>query len=314
MPVTRNAEGRAWRRCYTDASVILAYADVLDCSSGGDTKFALSAISYLDHAIVIAGAPGDGRMDCIQTLIKRIQSDCLRYTAPPSSSWSSDAPRAAPPPVPPLSSAAQAVLRLPKPPSLATFGSRFSQRPFVLPGFLRDTGWPALDSRPWRSRAYLGAVAGPGRVVPIEVGNDYRADEWTQKMMPWDAFLGALQLDGDREGTDMDANVGTGAEVLYLAQHNLFAQFPALLDDVVVPDYVYADMEPPKDCPQYMPPANDEQLILNAWLGPKGAVSPAHTDPFFNFFAQVVGRKTVWLAPPSATSGMYPYAPGGVVA
>ncbi|KAJ2987774.1 hypothetical protein NUW54_g9326 [Trametes sanguinea] len=58
---------------------------------------------------------------------------------------------------------------------------------------------------------------------------------------------------------------------------------------------------------------------------PARTVSPAHTDPFYNFYgahalftfaldrtftpdlAQVVGRKTIWLAPPEASPYMYPY-------
>ena len=38
-----------------------------------------------------------------------------------------------------------------------------------------------------------------------------------------------------------------------------------------------SDSLPPEDFPQYVPPANDERLVLNAWLGPAGTVSPAHT-------------------------------------
>ena len=91
-------------------------------------------------------------------------------------------------------------------------------------------------------------------------------------MMPWDEFLAALEeVEGGQPG-------GTPPRpVLYLAQHSLFRQFPALKEDILVPDYVYCDLGPPENYRQYAPPANEERLVLNAWLGPAGTVSPAHT-------------------------------------
>ncbi|TBU60630.1 Clavaminate synthase-like protein [Dichomitus squalens] len=311
MAATEGLHSWGWRRMYTDACMLLAYADVLDFSATGDNALALSAVSHLDHSIVIAGAPGEGRWNAILDIIDGIQAECLDFSssqrkdvsfvaaAHPSSESNFVAA--------PLLSAEKPVLRLDTPPSLGTFVSRLSRQPFVLPGFLLD--WPALNEHPWRSLDYLRAVAGPGRVVPVEVGSDYRSDDWTQKMMPWDEFLANLEEDeGDRPA-------GTPPRpVLYLAQHSLFSQFPALTEDILVPDYVYCDLGPPEDYPRYVPPANDERLVLNAWLGPAGTVSPAHTDPFFNFYGQVVGRKTIWLAPPGVSPYMYSYPIGADIA
>ncbi|KAG5646695.1 hypothetical protein DXG03_002685 [Asterophora parasitica] len=53
--------------------------------------------------------------------------------------------------------------------------------------------------------------------------------------------------------------------------------------DIIVPDYVYASMQPP-DFTAYKPPGNNERLLINMWLGPKGTISPAHTDPYYNIF------------------------------
>nr|VWP00126.1 Tetrahydroxynaphthalene reductase (EC (T4HN reductase) (THNR) [Ganoderma boninense] len=288
MASTEGMRGRGWRRIYTDVCILLAYADILDFSASTDKVedkvFPFSALSHLDHSIVIAGAPGDGRLDAILDLIDGIQEECLG--SPPN--HRRDAPFvAAVPPSPnpnptsnsnstsnsvaaPLLSAEKSVLRLDTPPSLGTFIARLSSRPFLLPGFLLD--WPALNAHPWASLEYLRAAAGPGRVVPVEVGNDYRKDDWTQKMMPWDAFLASIEeLEKQR-----DAGLSPGP-LLYLAQHSLFNQFPALREDVIVPDYVYSDLPPPDDYPEYVPPTNDEHLVLNAWLGPAGTVSPAHT-------------------------------------
>ncbi|KAI0927989.1 hypothetical protein AcW1_005376 [Taiwanofungus camphoratus] len=290
----------SWRRLYTDACIIRALADVCSFQHTSIKAFAVSSISRLDHAIVIAGAPGEGRMDLILDLIRMVQTRCLGFKkavhiSVPSSLCPSNSPSLA---ISPLKTSSRSVLRLDNAPSLASFVSRHSQQPFILPGYVRN--WPAMNEHPWVSLDYLRSIAGPGRVVPVEVGSDYRHDEWTQKMMPLDQFLDALDSTSPHKHSREQP-------VLYLAQHNLLSQFPALRDDIMPPDYVYASLSPPEDFPDYAPPANEDQLVLNAWLGPAGTVSPAHIDPFYNFYAQVVGRKTVWLAPPHVTPSMYPY-------
>ncbi|KAH9890631.1 Clavaminate synthase-like protein [Cubamyces lactineus] len=288
---------RGWRRVYTDTSIVLAYLDILEHWTTKDTELALSAIAHLDHAIVIAGAPGDSRLDLVLNLIEGIQSECLNspHTLRRDVSFVSSQEKGVRSTPRRLATAQCSVLRYDTPPSLSSFVSRLSHQPFVLPGFLRD--WPALYEHPWKSLDYLRAVAGPGRIVPVEVGSDYRSDDWTQKMMLWDEFLNNI----DQASSEEDR------PVLYLAQHSLFKQFPALRDDIILPDYVYSSLDPPDNYPHYVPPGNEEQLVLNAWLGPRGTISPPHTDPFYNFYAQVVGRKTIWLASPEASSYMYPY-------
>ncbi|KAG9103914.1 hypothetical protein FRC06_007025 [Ceratobasidium sp. 370] len=165
-----------------------------------------------------------------------------------------------------------------------------------MPGFAAD--WPAIGK--WWSKAYLLACSGRGRVVPIERGGDYRTEDWGVDIMPWDVFL-------DRIGWGESQTEPTGdAERLYLAQHSLFTQFPKLRADLLIPDYVYTT--PSTQPPDYSgPPGNDEQLVINAWCGGRGANSPAHTDPYYNIYVQVVGYKRIWLAPPDATPGMYVY-------
>ncbi len=297
MAAAAAAKSRGWRRTYTDACLLLAFSDILNFSTSGDRALAYSAVSRLDHAIVIAGVPGEGRMDLVLDLIAGIQSECLDSPAGyPHDSLPDTAPhRPAGTTVASLPSAMRDVPRFDKPPSLSSFIARFSQQPFVLPGFLSD--WPALNEHPWSSLDYLRTVAGPGRVVPVEVGSDYRRDDWTQQMMPWDEFLSSLRAQPAGE---------SARPVLYLAQHSLFNQFPALKDDIFVPDYVYSDLDPPNNYPQYVPPANEERLVLNAWLGPGGTVSPPHTvrerekliaptltmtgiqDPFYNFYGAIL--------------------------
>ncbi|WFD30126.1 [histone H3]-dimethyl-L-lysine(36) demethylase [Malassezia sp. CBS 17886] len=91
------------------------------------------------------------------------------------------------------------------------------------------------------------------------------------------------------------------APVLYLAQHTLLVQFPWLAQDMSVPDYVYSS--PPM--PWYAGAADGRpaEPICSVWMGPKGTLSPAHTDPYYNCYVQVVGTKRVWTAPPNAMEG-----------
>ncbi|CAO1637202.1 unnamed protein product [Jaminaea pallidilutea] len=47
--------------------------------------------------------------------------------------------------------------------------------------------------------------------------------------------------------------------------------------------------------------SNDQPEVLRSvWVGPEGTVTPAHTDPHYNCYVQVVGRKLIWIAPPVA--------------
>ncbi|KAL1661705.1 hypothetical protein GGF50DRAFT_60515 [Schizophyllum commune] len=274
-----------WRLIHTQACVLAALADA--------PSNPLAAIARLDKAIIISGAAGHGRLDLILDLIDVLQAP-LRSTSPRPTASSVPLNAKTSPHSTRLPTASSAVRELPKPPSMSAF-ERLADQPFVLRGYALD--WPCCAEHPWASAAYLRAATGPGRIVPVEVGQDYRAKEWSQELMPWDTFLSYLDFPDQPCKAD-------SPRTLYLAQHDLFMQFPRLKADLLIPDYVYACVGPD----DYKPPANEDRLVLNAWLGPAGTLSPAHTDPFFNFYVQVVGRKTVWLAPPSASPHMYAYA------
>lgn len=247
----------AWRRMYTDASIFIALGSL-------DPSHALESIAVLDRAIIIAGAAGEGRLDLIYTLIRRIQEEFFPIRIFEASSR----PHPLDCGTVPLRTSSKDVPCLQSPPSLSFFQNKHSASPFVLRGYAHD--WPSLSEHPWHSAEYLRAAGGPGRLVPVEVGQDYRTDDWAQKLMGWDEFLSSLYPDG-HSSPEAQKNI------LYLAQHNLLLQFPALRSDIIVPDYVYASLPPPSDFPAYEPPRNDEQLVINAWLGPRGTLSPAHT-------------------------------------
>lgn len=252
LPVSTSEALYFWRRLHTDASVLRALIDPFEPSH---------SIALLDRAIIVSGAAGHERLDLIHLLIPTIQSNCL-HLGPNTGQYLSGDDHVSSEVVETSLTASEHVPRLLGQPSLVSFMATHCQKPFILPGYARD--WPALTDHPWSSVDYLNRVAGLGRVVPIEVGQDYRTDSWTQRIMNWDQFMTYLVSD-NRD------------EVLYLAQHSLFMQFPSLRDDLVLPDYVYWSQSPPADNPDYKPPNNSEGVVLNAWLGPEGTVSPAHT-------------------------------------
>ncbi|KAJ8462762.1 hypothetical protein ONZ45_g17817 [Pleurotus djamor] len=269
MAHSPTTELMARRRLYTDACVLRALSGLVSAPK--------QSIGYLDRAIIIAGAPGPGRIDYIHALIKKIQADCLQVSFDDRVFESSTSAKFSAPGPLKLLSASTDIECLDIPPSMASFRSRYSQRPFILRGFAHC--WPALQERPWSSLEYLKHVAGPGRVVPVEVGRDYREAGWTQQLMDWEEFLTHIEL-ADVTSSHSVSNTKTP---VYLAQHNLFTQFPGLRGDIIVPDYVYASPTP-DEYASYQPPGNDDQLVINAWFGPRGTISPAHVDPYFNFY------------------------------
>jgi len=93
----------------------------------------------------------------------------------------------------------------------------------------------------------------------------------------------------------------------YLAQHQLLEQIPELRRDLVTPDYcallldvdeeqdevdtVGSDSEGQKDQSKNRSgvPHGADEVLVNAWLGPVGTVSPLHHDPYYNLLAQTAG-------------------------
>ncbi|CAE6399014.1 unnamed protein product [Rhizoctonia solani] len=284
------ALGHEWRRLYTDAVLVHCLKLLKEKSSikilgnAGSTEEWEQSIRLLDKGIILAGAPGEGRLELVLSCISYIQHWYL-----PLKLELSRSPRTSSQP-PTLSLDTNPVPTIAPPPSLSVFPAR-AQRPFSLSGFA--SSWPATTN--WKSKSYLISCAGRGRVIPVERGGDYRTDDWSVELMPWSEFLD--KIGWGEEGDDK--------EKLYLAQHSLFTQFPKLRADIQVPDYVYA--EPESHSCYAGPPGNEEQLVINAWCGGRGANSPAHTDPYYNIYVQIVGHKAVWLAPPEASPGMYAF-------
>ena len=252
-------ELNTFRKIYTDASILRGLLQsLLFCPN--------DSIATLDKAIIIAGPYGSGRLDFILNLIRRIQRPLLSNWSIRSGTGTAPSSQVKPE----LSECT--IPCLPTVPSFIAFQLTYSRQPFILREYAAD--WPALLSRPWESYAYLLSVAGPGRMVPVEVGHDYRSDEWQQQIMLWEDFLALLEFKDHPAAT-------SGTDIFYMAQHNLIKQFPDLLEDIIIPDYVYADMG--SNFPNYDPPRNESQMLLNTWLGPKGTFSPAHTVSMFHY-------------------------------
>lgn len=141
--------------------------------------------------------------------------------------------------------------------------------------------WPALKL--WPQKDYLIHLAG-NRTVPIEIGQNYTTENWSQDLVKFKEFFKRQLLSNDH----LD-------RIEYLAQHNLFEQIPELKKDIQVPEYCCVS------------DISSNQQDIKAWLGPKGTISPLHHDPKHNLLVQVFGHKRIILASPQDTENLYPH-------
>lgn len=152
------------------------------------------------------------------------------------------------------------------------------ERPFVLRQYLNSSDspcppWPAIHR--WKSAEYLLGLIGEGRVVPVEVGRAYDEVDWGQRIIPFRDFLARAGYDIEREDDDKSSTDSP----LYLAQHPLLRQFPALERDISIPDFVWTCPSAPASMPAYRPPITEDGVETNVWVGSgkQDIVSPAHT-------------------------------------
>jgi len=236
-----------WREVYADTCILRA---ITQCRNFN----LFDAVSTLDHAIIISGTTS--RIDIILDIIPAIQSSMEQPLGQNSQISKITKPFIQ----------AKSTIPCISPPSFLSFQTVYSRSPFILRNFAQD--WPALNNHPWRKAEYLRSIAGPGRMIPVEIGKDYRTDDWKQVIMSWDEFLSTIDFE-DQPASKFSE------DTLYLAQHDLTIQFPSLRRDIIIPDYVYASLSN-SEYANYRPPANDDNILFNTWLGPEGTMSPAH--------------------------------------
>jgi lysine-specific demethylase 8 len=245
-------------------------------------------VRTLDMGISLSGAPGRSKTfeAVFRQLENHIESDD-DVVFP--SQWSIQAPTALSTDHP-IARAGSAI-------SFEAFQHHLNTKvtPIITPGAINH--WPA--SKNWHDPTYfLHQTLSGRRIVPIEIGKSYTDPDWRQSVMPFRDFLTKYILPP------------SPAEIGYLAQHDLFAQIPALRGDITVPDYCYTTPPPPKDAAAKTAGlASTPQLTeptLNIWFGPSGTRTPLHTDPYHNILCQVVGYKYIRLYPPCETANLYP--------
>lgn len=300
-----------WRELYTDAGIlkalalgILAAAPDKKVVFGMDDEVSLlrKALSTCDQVLVMAGASGQGRKAFVFAAIDTLESK-IQGTGEPSRLPSKrknietgndqgkekdeidrtrriDRTPRIQHPIPRIHM-----------PTMDDFQNHINGplggTPLIITGAMDH--WPALER--WKDPKMICQIAGPDRLVPIEIGSQYTDEQWTQKFVTMKDFVEQFVEDGNAKG-----------QVGYLAQHNVFDQIPRLRRDIDIPDYC---LVAPRHQNGYQPP---EDVLLNAWFGPGGTISPMHTDPYYNLLAQVVGQKYVRLYSPNETPNLYSFA------
>lgn len=279
---------RRWRRLYTDCKLIDALLTLKKCNDehlreAMGEKDIFESIRGLDMALIVAGSPGKGRHDLIQIAISCLQNHLViapsLITTPniiPSTIKTSDT----------FCAADQHIATLSDLPDLEEFLRVCHSSSYVIKGAVLE--WPCFEpdgdqakSSKWAAADYLNRKAGPGRFVPVEIGENYLDKEWKQEIIPFDEFLHRIGW-GQRAKSEQ--------QIIYLAQYNLLDQFPDLRSEIFMPDLVYSMPPAPPSFPEYEPPRDAEDgtetVLLNAWLGPDTTASPAHRDPYYNFYGK----------------------------
>ena len=240
-----------WRECYVLSCVAAAAACCDDAPSA-----AAAALRHLDMAFIMGGPPDvlQPFVAVVEPLVPRAAAAAPDDASPlPRSLLQADAPTLQP---------GMELRRL----DAADWGCFRKEyynidAPVVLAGLAgacarachraarssrdaRAAEWPAVDK--WRQLSFWETEFGH-RCVPLEVGS-HTDGSWHEAVVSVREFVAALRAD---------------ERVVYLAQHPLFEQLPALREDFVVPDCVGRRLS-----------------RINAWLGSRGTRTPLHYDSY----------------------------------
>ncbi|CAE7519556.1 JMJ30 [Symbiodinium natans] len=135
------------------------------------------------------------------------------------------------------------------------------RRPLIWRGGCAD--WPA--TRKWPRVEFWSTGSLGQRWVPVEM--DYWLDEGFQ-LMQLSAFVKHCKEAERRPSPKAGLSAGG-----YLAQHALFEQLPQLEADILTPDLALC---------------GEGSLLRQVFFGPRGTVTPVHSDPYENIFCQAV--------------------------
>lgn len=159
-------------------------------------------------------------------------------------------------------------------------------RPIIITDALAD--WNALSI--W-SPDYLASVLKDKQVIVALSKEDKFNYNPLQSQSQVDD---ASQFDSDVIEFDKLVSQVCNSESLsehyYVMQKSIPNEFPELLPDIQVPEWIETD-----------------NPLINLWFGTADNVTPLHYDRFNNFFAQVYGRKRMTLFDPMQTELLYPY-------
>jgi hypothetical protein len=149
-------------------------------------------------------------------------------------------------------------------------------RPVLIHGHLQAQQWGALDYFSDLRSLYRDAG---GRLVPVSLGSPLvgysGVEHWPlsrlieEHLLPSNATHDAPRPEG------LQPDEETNCRVVYMSQHHLLHQHPALQALLAVPPYTLG---------REMSPAN-------LWIGTRGTVTSLHSDPSDNLLCQVAGFK-----------------------
>lgn len=187
--------------------------------------------------------------------------------------------------------------------SLDEFRTNYYKKnlPVIFSGFNQ---WPAFDQ--WRELSMWCTKYGH-RVVPVEIGKLLPSDNvtvkgssstWRESSMELQKFIENYMIPSLEYCTGDNPVAGEYPleQIGYIAQHNLFNQFPELKNSFTIPEY----------CSVSSDSTNFDHVTINAWFGTHDTETTLHFDSYDNFLSQVIGFKYVRLYAPQYSDCLYP--------
>lgn len=178
----------------------------------------------------------------------------------------------------------------------------------------------------WSKNVMCDVVAGY-RTVPIETGQTYHAKDAGTRLLTIEEFIQSYIMAGNStlpsinstssDSLGRDELPSSSSSCGYLAQHELLEQIPALKKDIVIPDYcsllldedeiaVPDEISSPDGINSAVNINDPKEIVIQAWFGPLGTVSPLHFDAYHNILVQLSGYKFIRLYPPTESAKLYP--------